>query len=358
LPAGGWCLLARHRRLPSVFFAKSRLSLGFFFRFVYTAKCMKKTMGLVGIAPVFGLILAACPVAPRGVPSVPPLPQLAGTVTIYGEAMVGERLWAGTELSGTGELFFQWRRGTANVGADINNYVVMRADIGYVITVVVVRQGHAGAVVGGPTDIVVDGDLPPLPDSARVSIDGSPVVGQVLTANTDQLDGTGAVSFQWLRGEPPSAIARANNATYRLQPADLGQRVSVLVSRANHSTRLRSATVGPVVGPGEPYYPDPPSVSISISFANFQDLGPTVPDQTVSIMGEESLRFTVETPELYDSITWYLNGVQTDDEVDGDRGEFFDFVPYVGLMGINSLTVMVEIGGRTYSTVIRVTVMP
>jgi len=70
----------------------------------------------------------------------------------------------------------------------------------------------------------------PLPSlTGKVSITGRPVVGLTLLANTDGLDGTGEISFQWMRYDEP--IAYATNGTYTVQADDVGYAIIVRVSR-------------------------------------------------------------------------------------------------------------------------------
>ena len=156
-------------------------------------------------------------------------------------------------LDGTGTPSFQWRRGTQNINNDPRSSLhnIEPIDEGYVISVVVIRDGYSGAVMGGPTNLVVGGVWAPRLDG-RVVITGLPVVGEVLTANTDELYGTGNL-YQWMRGSPPIPITRANDSTYTLQPTDYGHMISVFVSRIGYSNRIASELVGPIIayeGPG------------------------------------------------------------------------------------------------------------
>jgi len=328
---------------------------------------MKKTMGLVVIALTFCLYACRQPSAPRDAP-----PRLTGMVTItYSDnnPFVEDVLYADTaRLDGTGTLFFQWRRGTVNVGDGYSTYEVEQADIGHVITVIVMREGFTGAVIGGPTGLVVDQHGAPLSGSVSIDIptiwdDGYIEVGDILVANTNRLGGIGTIFFQWMRsrdGLDWIAIAGANSHTYTVQAADMEHSIRVEVGRAGNSTSLHSPWVGPVYRPGvdlPPPIPTPtPELDITISFANFQDRGPVIPDQSVSYIGAGSVLFTVDDPGQYDSISWLLDGIEVPGE--GILNEEFRFYARSNLLGINTLTVEVVIGGRTYSTIIRVTVTP
>ena len=96
-----------------------------------------------------------------------------------------------------------------------------------------------------------DNGLTPL--TGTVSIDGNPVVGGTLTANIDDLGGSGTISFQWRRGNTSVGIG---NNTYIIQPDDLDSTITVTVTRADNYGSLTSTPVGPViVAPGGPNDP-------------------------------------------------------------------------------------------------------
>jgi len=83
-------------------------------------------------------------------------PELTGTVTINGTAMVGKTLTASTSgLNGSGTLTYQWKRGTTNIGTNNSSYVIVDADVGSTITVTVSRAGYAGTKTSAPTAVVV-----------------------------------------------------------------------------------------------------------------------------------------------------------------------------------------------------------
>ena len=84
--------------------------------------------------------------------------------------------------------------------------------------------------------------VPPL--TGTVSITGNTWVGQTLVANIATLHGTGAISFQWnLAGTP---IAGETGPNYVVRSADVGQTISVTVTRAGYSGSVTSTPVGPI----------------------------------------------------------------------------------------------------------------
>jgi len=179
--------------------------------------------------------------APTSPITASPYPPLTGTVSISGTPQVGQTLTVDiSALDGTGAISsFLWRRGNTDVGTN-NTYTVQPSDIGYAITVTVMRTGNSGSVTSDPTSIVTAPTL-----TGTVSINyTSPIGRQTLTANTSLLDGTGDISFQWRRG---STDIGTNSADLVMQLADLGQPITVTVTRAGNSGSVTSEplTVAP-----------------------------------------------------------------------------------------------------------------
>jgi len=95
---------------------------------------------------------------------------------------------------------------------------------------------------------------PPLPAlTGTVSISGTAQVGQTLTANVAGLGGSGAVSFQWRRG---NANVGAGGGTLTLTAADAGQQMAVVVTRTGNSGNI-SSTWTAVVAAAPPPQPAP-----------------------------------------------------------------------------------------------------
>ena len=184
----------------------------------------------------------------------PSLPQLTGTVTIGGDALMGQTLTANiTALAGTGTPTFRWERGTGTnfipiPGATNATYLVQMADVDLTIRVVVSRVGYTGEAIGGPTTTVTD-PRPPL--TGTVTIDGDALVGRTLTANTSALLGSGAFSFRWERGIAPNfnTITGETSASYVVRIADVGQTIRVVVTRADNSHNIPSAPTAVVAVP-------------------------------------------------------------------------------------------------------------
>ena len=92
-------------------------------------------------------------------------------------------------------------------------------------------------------------DTPEAPPelTGTVKVEGKACIGDTLTANTEEVSGSGAVSYQWrLDGE---AISGTNNESLFLRSAYEGAAVSVRVIRAGYSGELVSEPTGAVIRP-------------------------------------------------------------------------------------------------------------
>jgi hypothetical protein len=171
--------------------------------------------------------------------SEPPLPALTGSVSITGTAEVGQTLTANTDyLDGSGDISYQWKRGSTEIGTNSSTYVPQVADVGSTITLTVTRAGYSGSISSAPTASVIYSAL-----TGTVSITGTAEVGQTLTANTDSLGGSGAISYQWKRG---STEIGTNSSTYVPQVDDVGSTITVTVTRAYNTGSVSSIPTAPV----------------------------------------------------------------------------------------------------------------
>jgi hypothetical protein len=107
--------------------------------------------------------------------------------------------------------------------------------------------GAAGAAQAGVpgSDVLLTG---------AVTVTGIPQARQVLTVNTGDLAGTGAILYQWQRGESAEGffadIPGEAHETYVPETADLGKFFRITVSRIGNSGSLSSAAKGPVTAGG------------------------------------------------------------------------------------------------------------
>jgi hypothetical protein len=167
--------------------------------------------------------------------------SLTGTVSIDGEAWVGETLFANTaDLNGDGKIYYHWRRGGTTIeGESSDAYTVQDADIGHRITLSIVRLNNAGSVTSNPTISVI---FPPLGESVR--IDGISYVDSTLRADTSEVRGDGQIVYEWRRSGSTAIIG--NNDTYTIGTADTGSAITLTVTRARNSGSLVSEPTAPV----------------------------------------------------------------------------------------------------------------
>jgi hypothetical protein len=76
-------------------------------------------------------------------------------VAIGGTAQVGQTLTAvTTSLGGSGNISYQWIRGSTNVGTNSATYSPVAGDVGATIKVQVRRAGYSGVITSGATAAV------------------------------------------------------------------------------------------------------------------------------------------------------------------------------------------------------------
>jgi len=162
---------------------------------------------------------------------------LMGTVGIDGTLQEGQTLTAVTNLSGNGEISYQWRRGETVVGTN-STYTVVSTDVGETnFRLRVTRAEYDNSI-----------DSAPMLTGGTVSITGTNEVGQTLTAAASSLGGSGDIYYQWRRGG--TAIIGATGSTYTLQAADVGSTITAAVSRSGNSGSIYSNST-PAINKGE-----------------------------------------------------------------------------------------------------------
>jgi Ca2+-binding RTX toxin-like protein len=171
-----------------------------------------------------------------------------GPVTITGIPAEGETLTASNALAdedGMGTVAYQWRAdGTDIAGATGTTLTLTGAQLGAAITVLASytdQQDTDEAVASAATAAV--GNLNDAPTGA-VLITGTPAEDQVLTASNTlaDVDGMGAVSYQWQAGGVD--IAGATSDTLTLAQAQVGRTITVIASYMDgQSTREAAASV-------------------------------------------------------------------------------------------------------------------
>jgi hypothetical protein len=129
----------------------------------------------------------------------------------------------------------------------------------------------------------------------------------MLTANTNNLNGDGTISYQWNRvaaagGTSTSTPIGANSNGYTVQAADVGNTITVTVTRDGYSGSVTSAAVGPVTNPQG-------TATLNITFAQIADAAPLIVDQTISRTGaNRTVELEATNPNQYTSIVWNVTG--------------------------------------------------
>ena len=184
--------------------------------------------------------------------------------------------------------------------------------------------------------------------TGSVTIGGTAQVGQTLMANTNSLGGSGAITYQWLRGR--TEPIGANQDTYQVAAADEGKTITVRVTRADNTGYVDSAPTGAVSGT--------PNASFTITFNQIADAAPAITGPTlyrVSHTGPTTETLTVENPAQYDSIAWRVQDGAT---TAGTDASFTLNAANTGynLIGEHFVTLEVVKDGVTYNKTISFTV--
>jgi len=219
------------------------------------------------------------------------LQVLTGIVNIIGTANIGQTLTANTDkLNGTGTITYQWKSNGINVGTNSSTYLVRPWDKGTTITVTVTRSGNTGSITSEPTDAITDPSLPML--TGTVSISGTAKVGQTLTADTSNLDGTGDISYQWKRNGVH--VIGTNNNTYIVGIEDKDSTIAVTVSRTGNSGHIVSSATATVTLP---------ELNGTVNIIGTVEVGHTLTANTDNLNGIGTISYQWKSGTSIDSIT-------------------------------------------------------
>ncbi|RXZ32784.1 hypothetical protein D9O50_15410 [Oxalobacteraceae bacterium CAVE-383] len=158
----------------------------------------------------------------------------AGAVTIFGMAAQGQTLMAGNTLAdadGLGAISYQWYADDVAIdGATSNSFTLAQDQVGKAITVSAGYTDAFGTVesVNSIATAAVENvnDAP----TGSVTIAGTAAQGETLTVSDtlDDVDGLGAVSYQWYADGV--AISGATDDNFTLAHAQVGKAISVKAS--------------------------------------------------------------------------------------------------------------------------------
>ena len=169
-----------------------------------------------------------------------------GGVTISGTATQGQTLTATNtlaDLDGLGTITYQWSAaGLAITGATASTYTLTQGEVGKAITVTASYTDGKGTdelIAGGTNGAVSNVNDAP---TGAVTIGGTVTRSQTLTATNTlaDLDGLGAISYQW--NAAGVAIGDATANTYTLTVAQVGKAITVTASYTDGFGAAESAT--------------------------------------------------------------------------------------------------------------------
>ena len=169
----------------------------------------------------------------------------SGAVTLGGTASQGQTLTASvSDADGvSGSIAYQWTVGGVVASAvTTTSYLLTQAEVGKPVAVTVTYvddNGRAEVAASASTDTIANLNDPP---TGSVTIAGTAIQGQTLTASNTlaDLDGMSAVSYQW--NADGVAILDANVATLTLGAALSGKYLSVTASYTDGFGKLENVT--------------------------------------------------------------------------------------------------------------------
>ena len=209
-------------------------------------------LGMLAVSLAFVLTVVGCDDGTKGGGNNEDntLPALTGTVVIDNTSpKVGDILTAAySGGNGTGTATYQWIQGeSTNIGTNSNTYTVTASDVGKTIKVKVSFANQSGSKTSAATGIVTAVDNRPAL-TGSVAIDNtSPKVGDTLTATYSGGNGTGATTWQWIRGESTN-IAGATGNSYTVVEDDWGKTIKVQVSFADQINSVTSTATAAAQG--------------------------------------------------------------------------------------------------------------
>ena len=224
-----------------------------------------------------------------------------GTVYMAGMAIQNMRLTVSNDLfdeDGMGTVSYQWKRnGVAISGATGTTYTLVQADVGMNITATASHTDLQGTAQSRTTPATVRVVNVNDPVTGEVTISGTPTQNQVLTASNtlDDIDGLGAITYQWKRGGV--AISGATGTTYTLVQADVGSAITVTASYTDLQGTAESVTSAATAAVAN--VNDSPTGTVTISGIPTQYQVLTASNTLVDIDGLGSITYQ-----------WKRNGVQ------------------------------------------------
>ena len=173
-------------------------------------------------------------------PAITSVPTIAGTTT-QGQTLIASR---GTWSHSPTSYAYQWRRCDSSgtncsviSGAASGSYILVFADVGSTIRVVVTASNSHGSASATSSQTAAVAGLPPA-NTASPSISGTATQGQALSAsNGSWSNSPTSYAYQWRRcdssGSGCADISGATASSYTLAGADVGSTIRVVVTASN-----------------------------------------------------------------------------------------------------------------------------
>ena len=174
-----------------------------------------------------------------------PVSALTGTVTLSGDAVVGETLTAMVSGSNnTGTLSYQWQRDGKDIeGATASTYELTDDDAEKAISCVVTSDKETGSIASEAVTVQKANPV-------KVTLGGKAILDQTLTTTVTGMPEGKTPVYQWTRdGED---IEGADKASYTLTDADAGKAIRCVVTDAEKSFTAVSDPVTPAARPAAP----------------------------------------------------------------------------------------------------------
>jgi hypothetical protein len=238
-------------------------------------------LGIIALVAVIGVSFAACGGDDGGNNENENKgdPDLTGNLTITvaggGSAIIGKQLTA--TYSGSETVSYNWTRGATEVATTATYMPDTAGSHTVTVSATGFKSKSASVTVSSPPAL-----------GGTVSISGTARVGEILTAITSNLQGTGTISYQWKWANTASAagtdIIDATSSTYTLVEDDHGKFITITVTRAGYSgskTSTATAAVGDAL----------PALTGTVSITGSRTVGSQLSAITNSLQGSGTIRY-------------------------------------------------------------------
>ena len=211
-----------------------------------------------------------------------------GSVSISGSAAQGQILTANVstlaDVDGLGTITYTWKDNLGTTLGTGNSFTLGQAQVGKTVSVTASYtdgNGTAESVSAATTSISN------INDAGSVSISGSALQGQILTALVSDPDGFSAVNYQWKANG--INISGATSSTFALTQSQVGQSISVSAIYTDNYGSAENVNSAPT---SITNVNDLPTGSVSISGINTQGQTLTATNTLADVDGLGAITYT------------------------------------------------------------------